>query len=119
MLLKGARSVVAGPDGQRWQLGQADARSARTGLGDVLAGYAARCGARAVAALGGLSGDRSGDGPPPLGQSLAPLLAAAALDHACAGIAASRLLGNGTTPMAVAVQLADGEIKTQQKQNML
>ena len=119
VLLKGARSVVAAPDGQTWQLGQADARSARTGLGDVLAGYAAGCGARAVAALGGSAGDRSGDGPAPLGRSLAPLLAAAALDHACAGIAASRLNGNATTPMAVAAQLADAEIKTQQNQDML
>ena len=111
VLLKGARTVVAGPDGKRWQLGAADGRAARTGLGDVLAGFAAGCGARAVAALrshGAVSN-----------ESLAPLLAAAALDHACAGLAATRRLGNGTTPMAVADQLTNEGIKTQQNQEML
>jgi NAD(P)H-hydrate epimerase len=111
VLLKGARTVVAGPDGQRWQLGAADGRAARTGLGDVLAGYAAGCGARALAAL------RSQGAP--CSASLAPLLAAAALEHACAGLAASRHWGNGTTPMAVADQLANAGIKTQHNQEML
>ncbi|MFM8525255.1 MAG: NAD(P)H-hydrate epimerase [Cyanobacteriota bacterium] len=114
VLLKGARSVVADPEGRRWQLGQAEARSARTGLGDVLAGYAAGCGARALAALGGPEGHRTHPALASLGPSLAPWLAAAALDHAWAGIKACRRLGQGVTPMEVARDLVDGEIRTQQ-----
>jgi NAD(P)H-hydrate epimerase len=53
VLLKGARSVVAAPDGRLWQVSQAAAESARAGLGDTLAGYAAGRGAMALAALGG------------------------------------------------------------------
>ena len=112
MLLKGARTVVAAPDGRRWQLGQADGRCARTGLGDVLAGYAAGCGARALATLGaggaGEGMERAGD----LGPCLAPLLAAAALDHASAGLLAAAHHGRGVTPMDVARMLKDGEIRT-------
>ncbi len=92
VLLKGARSVVAAPDGRRWQLAQASPAAARAGLGDVLAGYAAGRGAVALAA--GWSADAS-------------LLAAAALEHAQAGLAASREQGEGgATPMAVATALA-------------
>ena len=130
VLLKGARSIVAAPDGRIWQLGSADARSARTGLGDVLAGYAAGCGARSLAALRAQC-----LGPPPgsadapdrsqpasedpgliglaaagLDRSLAPLLAAAALEHACAGLKASQRRGQAVTPMDVAAALADGEL---------
>jgi NAD(P)H-hydrate epimerase len=43
---KGARTVVAAPDGRRWQVARASAAVARAGLGDVLAGYAAGLGAR-------------------------------------------------------------------------
>ncbi len=53
VLLKGARSVVAAPDGRLWQVAQAAPESARAGLGDTLAGYAAGRGAMALAALGG------------------------------------------------------------------
>ena len=53
VLLKGARSVVAAPDGRLWQVSQAAPESARAGLGDTLAGYAAGRGAMAFAALGG------------------------------------------------------------------
>ncbi|MEB3255059.1 MAG: NAD(P)H-hydrate dehydratase [Synechococcaceae cyanobacterium] len=95
VLLKGARSVVAAPDGRRWQLGQAGAGAARAGLGDVLAGYAAGMGARAVAAAGMASGLESA------------LLAAAALDHATAGLeVCDRPGAAGTTPLAVAEALA-------------
>ncbi len=92
VLLKGARSVVAAPDGRRWQLRQAAPEVARAGLGDVLAGYAAGRGAMAVAA---------GIGPEPA------LLAAAVLDHAAAGLAARDGEGVGAaTPQAVAGRLA-------------
>ena len=92
VLLKGARSVIAAPDGRRWQLGMANAAAARAGLGDVLAGYAAGRGAAAMAAGG------SADGA---------LLAAAALEHALAGDQAVRRLGVGAaTGDAVAAALA-------------
>ena len=71
VLLKGARSAIAAPDGRRWQLLRAAATAARTGLGDVLAGHAAGRGAMALAA--GLPAD--------------PVwLAASALAHAAAGL---------------------------------
>lgn len=88
VLLKGARSVVAAPDGHRWQLMRAEPRAARAGLGDVLAGYAAGLGARGLASTG---------------QIDPCLLALAAAAHAEAGRAAAR---NGdSSPMAVAQQL--------------
>jgi hydroxyethylthiazole kinase-like uncharacterized protein yjeF len=97
VLLKGARSVVAAPDGRRWQLLSACPEAARAGLGDVLAGYAAGRGAMAMAAEVTIHGIPAHDGA---------LLAAAALDHAlAAGRSRSREAG-GTTPMAVAEALA-------------
>ena len=71
VLLKGARTVVAAPDGRCWQLRQAASAVARAGLGDVLAGYAGGLGALALAA--GWPAD-------------AQLLAAAALAHAGTGL---------------------------------
>ena len=71
VLLKGARTVVAAPDGRCWQLRQAGSAVARAGLGDVLAGYAGGLGALALAA--GWPAD-------------AQLLAAAALAHAGTGL---------------------------------
>ena len=71
VLLKGARTVVAAPDGRCWQLRQAASAVARAGLGDVLAGYAGGLGALAMA--GGWPAD-------------AQLLAAAALAHAATGL---------------------------------
>lgn len=92
VLLKGARSVVAAPDGRRWQLMQASPEAARAGLGDVLAGYAAGLGALAAGA--GMAAD-------------AQLLALAALAHARAGQeAASRWGWGGASPLAVATCLA-------------
>ena len=90
VLLKGARSIVAAPDGRRWQLLEASPGSARTGLGDVLAGYAAGLGAMALAASGNAD---------------ASWLAAAALAHAQAGRQGERGDG-GFTPMQVAQNLA-------------
>jgi NAD(P)H-hydrate epimerase len=101
VLLKGARSVVAAPDGRRWQLLEACPEAARAGLGDVLAGYAAGRGALALAAMGGLpSGANHAD---------AVWLAAAALDHALAGVRGRNRHGaGGVTPLVVAEALAWG-----------
>lgn len=101
VLFKGAHTVVAAPNGRRWQLLRSCPHAARAGLGDVLAGYAAGLAARAEAC-------RSSDGA---------ILALAALDHALAGCRAVEQHGpGGATPLAVAQQLsmepileADGE----------
>ena len=86
LLLKGARTVIAGSEGQRWQITKASSAAARAGLGDVLAGYA-----------GGLAA-RGGGAP--------ELLAAAALAHATAGMETHQQLGpGGADPMAIARQL--------------
>lgn len=105
VLLKGARSVVAAPDGRLWQVLQAAPDSARAGLGDTLAGYAAGRGAMALAALGGPRGDTSAGAA---GSRLdAVLLAAVALEHAQAGRLCLRRHGpGGVTPAAVARELA-------------
>ena len=85
VLLKGARSVIAAPSGECWQLAQANPAAARAGLGDVLCGYAAARGALALAS----------------GQSCqASWLAAAALEHALAGL-------QGGTPQAIAQNLSE------------
>ena len=95
VLLKGARTVVAAADGRRWQLLNSCPATARAGLGDVLAGYAAGLAARAVAA-----------GPPQAAQPDAAVLALAALDHALAGCRTAAARGpGGATPEAVAQEL--------------
>jgi NAD(P)H-hydrate epimerase len=92
LLLKGARSVIAAPDGRRWQLLEAAPEAARAGAGDVLAGFAAGRGAVAMAA--GIS------------PGEASTLALAALNHAQAGLAARERLGPGqVTPQALAATL--------------
>ena len=90
MLPKGAHSVVATPTGMVHQLISGDPATARTGLGDVLAGFAAGWGARAIAAQ--LSN-----------QELPTMLTGAALLH---GEAARRCQGS-TTARSVATQLAE------------
>ncbi len=86
VLLKGAHSVVASPDGRRWQVLRSCPDAARAGLGDVLAGYAAGTGAMAIAA----------------GTCDDALLAAAGLAHAVAGTRARQHGGQGgATPLAV------------------
>ena len=93
VLLKGARTVIAAADGRRWQLAHASSGAARAGLGDVLAGYAA-----------GLGGRGGGD---------AALLATSALAHAQAGLEATQRRGHGgADPMAVAHQLQNQELNT-------
>ncbi|MFM7268399.1 MAG: NAD(P)H-hydrate epimerase [Cyanobium sp.] len=90
VVLKGAHSVVAAPDGRRWQVVHSCAASARAGLGDVLAGYAAGLASRAAACF----------------QPDPALLALAALDHARAACRAIRRHGEGgATPLAVAQEL--------------
>ncbi|MEB3326815.1 MAG: NAD(P)H-hydrate dehydratase [Synechococcus sp.] len=92
VLLKGARSGIAAPDGRRWQLLEASPSSARAGLGDVLAGHVAGVGAMAMAATGAAD---------------AVWLAGASLAHAQAGLLLSPGGQNGAaSPMAVAEQLA-------------
>jgi len=88
VLLKGARTVIAAPEGPCWQLLQAAPAAARTGLGDVLAGFAAGRGAMAMAA----------------GSGLGCWLAAAALAHANAGLELEQL-GRMPSPERVAQQL--------------
>jgi hydroxyethylthiazole kinase-like uncharacterized protein yjeF len=91
VVLKGAHSVVAAPDGRRWQVVHSCPASARAGLGDVLAGYAAGLASRAGAC--------SEIDP-------AALLALATLDHARAACRAIRRHGDGgATPLAVALEL--------------
>ena len=80
VLLKGAHTVIAAPDGRRWQLLASAPEAARTGLGDVLAGFAAGRGAMAMASGAGADGC---------------WLAAAALAHANAGLA---LTNQGAMP---------------------
>lgn len=102
VLLKGARSVVATPEGRRWQLLQACPDAARAGLGDVLAGYAAGRGAMALAT--------APEGPGPAAGADGAWLAAAALDHALAGLHCKERRGaGGVTPLAVADALAQRE----------
>ena len=104
VLLKGARSVVATPDGRRWQLLSACPEAARAGLGDVLAGYVAGRGAMALAAAGLSNADANATGAD------GAWLAAAALDHALAGLHCRELSGaGGVTPLAVAEALAQRE----------
>ena len=53
ILLKGAHSVVAEPDGQIWQLSQTAPWVARAGWGDVLAGFVSGVGALGLARSSG------------------------------------------------------------------
>tara|TARA_Y100001968_G_scaffold60716_1_gene51533 strand:- start:86 stop:1528 length:1443 start_codon:yes stop_codon:yes gene_type:complete len=70
VLLKCAHSVIADPKGKTWQIGQVSSSVARTGFGDVLAGFVSGIGAH------GLASDKKLD---------TSLLAASALMHAYAG----------------------------------
>ena len=88
VLLKCAHSVISDPTGKTWQIGQVDSSVARTGLGDVLAGFVSGMGAISLASTGELETN---------------LLAAAALMHAYAGASCSR----GSNASAVCTRLAE------------
>ncbi len=57
VVLKGAHSVVADAYGGVWQVGETTSIVARTGLGDLLAGYVAGLGSISVASDGGCSAE--------------------------------------------------------------
>ena len=57
VLLKGAHSVIADPNGTTWQLVDTVPWAARAGLGDLLAGFAAGVGALSMASEEGISSD--------------------------------------------------------------
>ena len=94
VLRKGARTVIASPDGMVRQVLQSEARAARAGLGDVLSGYAAGLGAMGLASGLHKTDDRF-DG----------LLALAALAHATAGLQQSQVGEGAASPLAIAQQL--------------
>ncbi len=87
VLLKGAHTVIAAPDGNAWQLGETAPWVARTGLGDLLAGFATGLGALGIAAK-----------IPPDGE----LLALAAFLHS----EAAKISKADSSPSAIAKSLA-------------
>ena len=98
VLRKGARTLIASPDGAVRQVLQSDARAARAGLGDVLSGYAAGLGAIGLGS-GLHKTDARFDG----------LLALAALAHATAGIRQSQAGEGAASPLAIAQQLQNAK----------
>ena len=88
VLLKCAHSVISDPEGKTWQVGQVNSSVARTGLGDVLAGFVAGMGAS------GLASNKKLD---------TNLLAASALMHAYAGAFCSR----GSTASTICTFLSE------------
>jgi ADP-dependent NAD(P)H-hydrate dehydratase / NAD(P)H-hydrate epimerase len=95
VLLKGAHSCIATPEGCCYQLLENSAWAARAGMGDVLAGYAGGLGALGLASEKQFSSAISGQ-----------LLALAGLRH---GLAGMRLAQQGlgcANPLAVAKNLA-------------
>ena len=88
VLLKGAHSVISDPKGKTWQIGQANSSVARTGLGDVLAGFVSGMGAFGLASTRSLDTD---------------LLAASALMHAYAGASCS----SGSTASSICAFLGE------------
>ena len=88
VLLKCAHSVISDPEGRTWQIGQVDSSVARTGLGDVLAGFVSGMGAM------GLASNKKLD---------TSLLAASALMHAYAGAFCSK----GSTASTICTFLSE------------
>ncbi len=88
VLLKGAHSVISDPEGKSWQIGQVNSSVARTGLGDVLAGFVSGMGAFGLASTRSLETD---------------LLAASALMHAYAGAYCS----SGSTASSICAFLSE------------
>ncbi len=89
VLLKCAHSVISDPKGKTWQIGQVNSSVARTGLGDVLAGFVSGMGA-----IGLVSNKKLLD---------TNLLAASALMHAYAGEFCSK----GSTASAICTFLGE------------
>ncbi len=87
ILLKGAHSVIAAPSGKTWQLGNTAPWTARTGTGDLLAGFVAGLGALEIAALA---------------SSSCELFAAAALLHAEASLQSK----TGSSPSCIEKNLS-------------
>ena len=111
MLRKGARTLIASPDGTVRQLLQSDARAARAGLGDVLSGYAAGLGAMGLASSLHPTDDRF-DG----------LLALAALAHATAGIRQCQAGAGNASPLAIAQMIRkvqDADICEHSENNLM
>ena len=98
VLRKGARTLIASPDGTVRQLLQSDARAARAGLGDVLSGYAAGLGAMGLAS-----------GLHPTDDRFDGLLALAALAHATAGLQQSQAGEGAASPLAIAQRLQNAK----------
>ncbi len=88
VLLKCAHSVISCPEGRTWQIGQVNSSVARTGLGDVLAGFVSGLGASGIAADEKLDSN---------------LLAASALMHAYAGALCSK----GSTASSICTFLGE------------
>ncbi len=88
VLLKCAHSVISDPKGKTWQIAQVNSSVARTGLGDVLAGFVSGMGASGLASNTRL--DTS-------------LLAASALMHAYAGAFCSK----GSTASTICAFLSE------------
>ncbi len=88
VLLKCAHSVISDPKGKTWQIGQVNSSVARTGLGDVLAGFVSGMGAFGLASNKRLDTN---------------LLAASALMHAYAGAACSK----GSTASTICTFLSE------------
>ena len=97
VLLKGAHSVVASPSGTLHQLITGDPATARTGLGDVLAGFVAGWGAQTLAALA-----KGRDLPIELSSAFTNQLTLAALLHG----EAARCCQGASTAAAVAKELS-------------
>jgi len=107
VLLKGAHSVVAAPRGRAYQLISGHPRAARTGLGDVLAGFVAGWGAQVMAAAQSPQGSRPGSGY--LGEAFT----AAALLHG----EAARTCHQGSTARDVVRRLAELVVELSDKTN--
>ena len=86
--MKCAHSVISDPEGKTWQIGQVASSVARTGLGDVLAGFVSGMGALGLASNKRIE---------------TKLLAASALMHAYAGESCSR----GSTASAICTFLSE------------
>ena len=111
VLRKGARTLIASPDGAVRQVLQSEARAARAGLGDVLSGYAAGLGAMGLAA-----------GLDPTGERFEELLALAALAHSTAGIKQIRAGNGAASPLAIAQMIQkvqEADICAQAENNLM